>query len=89
MDGEMLGEVPAWDPEISCCMASKGNLGTLETYSSSVEFPPSLLLEALELVLVSFWYSSMAFSRLSLDNSFFGKGKKKNLKDERRRNTWF
>ena len=40
-------------------------------YSSSVEFPPSLLLEPLELVLVSYWYSSMAFSRLSLDDIFW------------------
>ena len=85
----MLDEVPTWDPEaflISCCMASKGNLAALETYSSSVEFPPLLLLEPLELVLVSYWYSSMAFSRLSLDDIFWKRSK--NLKDERRGNTW-
>ena len=85
-DEETLDEVPAWDPEaflISCCIASKGNPGTPETYSSSVEFPPSLLLEPLELVLVSYWYSSMAFSRLSLDDNFLEKIKKPKRREKR------
>ena len=71
----------------------QGNPGTPETYSSSVEFSLLLLLKPLELSLVEFssllssWYSSMAFSKLSLDD-IFEKNSKRNLKDERRRNTW-